>query len=761
MKLTTILTTLILLITSNLSAQPGSCYMLELNGSSSYVDCGTVNLSGNQITLQTWIYVDAFKSASPYITSVIGTEQTGSHAAIRFGDGNLDPNKAQFILLFGSVHVKLNGNMTLLPDRWNHVAATYDGTSMKLYINGILDVSNSQTGNFTSNSTFEIGRNYANSRILDGFIDEPSVFNTALSQTTIREWMCKKLNASHPNYANLVGYWPMDEGTGSSADDASGNGNDGSLSGSPSWEYSGAPVGDVSKYIYATTFNIGISSSAGDSINYEHLNGTTQGAHVYRVDSIPYNTSAPSPIIEFDTTHYWGVFPIGNASYETSYFYGGNSFLGSGNDCFVAMAVREDGYEYTWNNQGFSSVNYSSEVVTWQDSLPSENILGQSANGPHTFTFEDTEPTCFDDSDGSIIVHVSGGESPYDYAWANGSIDSASTGLASGYHTFTITDDNSCVSIDSFFLDQPDEVSGTISVTDASCALISDGSATVSPSGGSLSGYTYVWNNQNNSTTATVSGLGTGSYQVTITDGNGCEGTATATVNSVGPDPIPNLGPDTNVCGDATFGLTAQVTNGPATSYSWSSGETGAIKIVSTGGTYSLTVTNNAGCEGRDTIEITYVDPIQVELPNSGTGTGSYTIDAPAGFTFYEWSTSETGQSITVNTSGSYSVTATDSNGCQSSDTIEVTIKPAGIGTLDQKAQWSVSPNPAKNQLSIQSDYSDFDIIIMDALGKTIMKQEVIGAKLALNISDIPEGLYFIQFRSGSETHTQRFLKID
>jgi hypothetical protein len=171
---------------------------------------------------------------------------------------------------------------------------------------------------------------------------------------------------------------------------------------------------------------------------------------------------------------------------------------------------------------------------------------------------------------------------------------------------------------------------------------------------------------------------------------------------------------------------------------------------------------NNAGCEGRDTIEIIYVDPIQVELPNSGTGTGSYTIDASAGFTFYEWSTSETGQSITVNTSGSYSVTATDSNGCQSSDTIEVTIKPAGIGALDESVIWNVSPNPAKNQLSIKSDQSDYDLIIMDALGKTILSQEITGkSQFDLNISDLPEGMYFIRFNSDQEWHTQRFLKID
>ena len=70
---------------------------------------------------------------------------------------------------------------------------------------------------------------------------------------------------------------------------------------------------------------------------------------------------------------------------------------------------------------------------------------------------------------------------------------------------------------------------------------------TVMPNGGSNSGFTYQWNDPNSSTTASISGLATGTYSVTITDSEGCEGIATASISSIGPDPIPNLGSDTNV----------------------------------------------------------------------------------------------------------------------------------------------------------------------------------------------------------------------
>ena len=71
---------ILLFFSTALLAQPDAGYMLECNGSSSYANCGTINLSGSQITLETWIYVDAFKTGSPYISSIMGTEQTGNQA---------------------------------------------------------------------------------------------------------------------------------------------------------------------------------------------------------------------------------------------------------------------------------------------------------------------------------------------------------------------------------------------------------------------------------------------------------------------------------------------------------------------------------------------------------------------------------------------------------------------------------------------------------------------------------------------------------
>ncbi|WP_241330141.1 endo-beta-N-acetylglucosaminidase H [Chryseobacterium arthrosphaerae] len=193
---------------------------LSFNGSTQYLNAGQFSLSGNALTFEGWVKVNAFKSGFPYISSVIGIEVGDSNSAIlRFGDGNLANNKLQFTLSFGSSQVKLNTNTAFNPNTWYHVAATYDGTAMKLYVNGSLDASTPVTGNFTANGILYLARNYDNSRALNGSLDEFRVWKRAL---TAQEILDNKCNVA-PNAANLEANWKMDEGSGIGALDATPN----------------------------------------------------------------------------------------------------------------------------------------------------------------------------------------------------------------------------------------------------------------------------------------------------------------------------------------------------------------------------------------------------------------------------------------------------------------------------------------------------------------------------------------------------------
>lgn len=193
---------------------------LSFNGSTNYLNAGQFNLSGNALTFEGWVKVNAFKTGFPYISSVMGIEVGDNNSAmLRFGDGNLPSNKLQFILSFGSSQIKLNSNSTFNTNTWYHIAATYDGASMKIYINGNLDASVAATGNFTANGILYLARNYDNSRTLNGNLDEFRVWKKALTAQEILDNKCNVAATSTGLEAN----WKMDEGSGNGALDATAN----------------------------------------------------------------------------------------------------------------------------------------------------------------------------------------------------------------------------------------------------------------------------------------------------------------------------------------------------------------------------------------------------------------------------------------------------------------------------------------------------------------------------------------------------------
>ncbi|MDQ2773163.1 MAG: PKD domain-containing protein [Bacteroidota bacterium] len=203
----------------------GGNFALLYDGSTKYVDAGTLNLSGAALTLECWVKVNAFKTAFPYISSLVGMEASGVTALLRLGDASLAASKVQFVLNVNGADTKVPSNTALVANTWYHLAATYDGVEMKIYINGALDASQIASGPLAANGIFALGRNYDDSRILNGSLDEVRVFTRALTATEVAASPCQIAPAT----AGLEGYWRCDEGSGLATSDATGHGHNGTL----------------------------------------------------------------------------------------------------------------------------------------------------------------------------------------------------------------------------------------------------------------------------------------------------------------------------------------------------------------------------------------------------------------------------------------------------------------------------------------------------------------------------------------------------
>jgi PKD repeat protein len=198
---------------------------LLFDGATKYVDAGFVNLTGPALSMECWLKPAAFKTGSPFISSVIGMEDGANTALVRLGDALQPANRLQFVMLVNGITRKVNSPTDLVAGTWYHVAATYDGTTMRLYINGQPDATLNVTGTFVANSVFYMGRNFDNSRILNGSLDEVRAWKRALTQAEIQANMC----AVSPSASGLEAYWPCNEGSGTVAVDQTGHGHQGIL----------------------------------------------------------------------------------------------------------------------------------------------------------------------------------------------------------------------------------------------------------------------------------------------------------------------------------------------------------------------------------------------------------------------------------------------------------------------------------------------------------------------------------------------------
>jgi hypothetical protein len=271
-------------------------------------------------------------------------------------------------------------------------------------------------------------------------------------------------------------------------------------------------------------------------------------------------------------------------------------------------------HSWNWTKSGTSTTGIGSgNQISGLTAGAYQVTVTSSSNCTATFSATITAPStvivtptvsnyiCYGGT-GNINIDVSGGTVPYNYAWNGGAAVKNREGLLAGTYTITVTDAQGCTkSSVSTVTGQTTPFTASNTKTDISCFGLSNGSANVTQAGGQ-SPYSYLWSD--GSTTQNRTGLAAGSYVVTVTDAAGCTATSGLTISQ-----------------PALLSVLLQAT--PPTC------PPGVSPPFNADGSVTLTISG---------------------------GTPAYT---------YLWNNGATTQNRTNLAAGTYSVTVTDSKGCQ------------------------------------------------------------------------------------------------
>lgn len=212
-------------------------------------------------------------------------------------------------------------------------------------------------------------------------------------------------------------------------------------------------------------------------------------------------------------------------------------------------------YAYSWSNgkttTGLSNLSAGSDTLTLTDAngckVTKDTTVGQPASALTIALASGSTPdsvSCYGGADGAIDLSVSGGTPAYSYNWSNGSSAEDLSGLSAGGYSVEVTDAQSCVAVKSFVVSQPAPLLLSATVQDAACPATADGSIDLTVNGGQAP-YTFSWSateGSNNSLSGgdTVEDPGSllpDTYNVTVTDANGCTAMLSAVVGNISPVP--------------------------------------------------------------------------------------------------------------------------------------------------------------------------------------------------------------------------------
>ena len=441
-------------------------------------------------------------------------------------------------------------------------------------------------------------------------------------------------------------------------------------------------------------------------------------------------------------------------------------------------------YTYSWSNGGNTATitgltggTYTVTVTDTSSCTVNASVILTEPTAP-SVTATGTDPTSCGTNDGTATATATGGTSPYTYSWSNSAITSGITGLTGGTYALTVTDANSCTANTSVTLSAPGTPTLTMVNTDLDCYGDNNGTAGVTVSGG-ISPYTYNWSN--GQTVSIITGLPSGLYSVTVTDGSACIATGSVTI-------LEPLSLTTNItvvdasCINGNDGSADLSVSGGTSPYgfSWSTGSATEDLSGLTAGTYTVEVTDSNGCT---TVDTAIIDESSVG-PQTGNIIGllqvnpfdqeQYSVSQTLGSS-YNWTA--TGGNITSGqgtnvvqiqwgsaTMGQIAVIETDSAGCVGDTvTLEVQIgTSSGIAAHAASLEMLIYPNPFTHATTVvfsNEEKVPFKLVLYDMLGNKVrVMHDITASEVVVEKGSLAPGEYFIELQGMAKIFRGRLM---
>lgn len=359
----------------------------------------------------------------------------------------------------------------------------------------------------------------------------------------------------------------------------------------------------------------------------------------------------------------------------------------------VAATGGQQPYTYEWSNGGSTPTITSLSPGVYTVTVTEAGTAGCKVSGsvqvsaPNELMVVATPVNvdCAGADSGSIDVEVSGGTSPYSFAWSNGAVTEDLNGISGGSYTVTVTDANGCVESLTVNVGEPTQIAISEQITNIACAGDETGRIVLTVSGGTQP-YTYTWSN--GAATRILNNLDAGLYTVTVTDANGCDLVASYTITE--PDPVLLSGVVTDVVcagdSDGTIDLSASGGSG-SLSFAWSNGAVTEDISGLAAGVYTVTVTDANECIVTESFTVGAPDAIEVSVTPTnvscfGGNDGSIDVSVSGGTAPYSIGIDDEDDMEDL-AAGTYIVTVTDANGCK--ETAQVVIQqPADFAVTEQ-----------------------------------------------------------------------------